>query len=156
MFPLTQIYMADYKNKVWDFKRPDHRDLYAVSEWLAASLHGSDVWRRRMYKQLLQEFRITAAMPQQMSWIVTASNKRVCWFDIEEIFGDEVTIHLTAPPNLLRDDRAALILWRRTLIYLLSLDTWSHFRVYLDISRVAEARALEKLGFKRDGDWYVL
>ncbi len=179
-FSLTQFYRADYKDKIWLFKRPDKRDLFAVSEWLSASVKGSEVWRRRMYKQLLQEFSTTAARSQQMSWMVTVSDKRVCWFEIEEIVAPlsqhrfqshEVQIHLTAPPELLRDNRAALILWRRVIRYVSSFDTRAGLlipgvrfgfhitpRIYvqLDVSRVAEARALEKLGFKGDGDWYVL
>jgi hypothetical protein len=155
-FSLTELYRADYKNKVWHFKRPDERDLHAVSEWLAAFVHGSEAWRRRMHKRLLQEFSINAGTSQPMSWMLTASNNRVCFFDIEEGILHEVRIHLTAPPNLLRDNKAALILWRRTVNYLLSLNTWSHLWVELDITRTAEARALEKLGFEKEGDCYSL
>ena len=155
-FPLTQIYRADYKNKAWHFKRPDERDLHAASEWLAASVHGSEAWRRRMYKRLLQEFSTTEELVQPRSWMVTVSANRVCFFDVEEGFLHEAQIHLTAPPNLLRDNRAALILWRRVTKYLLSLKNWRRLYIQLDVSRAAEGRALEKLGFQKEGDDHVL
>lgn len=163
-FPLRQLYRADYKNKIWSFKRPDKRDLHAVSEWLAASVGRSEAWRRRMYKQLLQEFSTTAGRSRPMSWIVTASGNRVCWVDIEEaappvshrLHGGEAQIHLTAPPNLLRNNRAALILWRRALKYVLTLKNWQRLRVQLDAYREAEVRALEKLGFQKEGVDHVL
>jgi hypothetical protein len=149
----------------WLFKRPNKRDLYAVSEWLTASVRGSEAWRRRMHKQLLQEFSTTAVLSQQMSWMVTVSGKRVCWFEIEEIVpplsqhrfqSHEVQIHLTAPPEFLRDNRAALILWRRVIKYVAPPFSWRRIHVHLDLSRVAEARALEQLGFEKKGDWYLL
>jgi|GEM_PF-5582133 len=155
-FPLIQLYRADYKNRAWYFNRPDERDLHAASEWITASVKGSEARRRRMYRGLLQEFSTTEGLVRPMSWMLTASSKRVCFFDAEAIFLNEVQIHLTAPPNFLRDNKAALIIWRRVVNYLLSLDTWSHLWVELDITRTAEARALEKLGFEKKGDGYVL
>ncbi|HEY4291287.1 MAG TPA: hypothetical protein VGN00_29500 [Puia sp.] len=155
MFSLTQLYRADYKNTIWFFKMPDGRDLHAVSEWLTASVRGSEAWQRRMHRALLQEFSTTERSVQPMSRIVTASGNHIFWLDIEEISLHEAQLHLTAPPKFLRDNRAALILWRRALKHALSMDPWSHLWVELDISRTAEARALEKLGFKKEGAWYV-
>ena len=155
-FPLTELYRADYNNNSWFFQRPDHRDLYAVSEWYADAVNGSEAWRRRMYRQLLQEFSITEKLPQRSGWMVTIANRRVGMLEVLEARHTDIEVFLIAPSNLLVDEKAAFILWRRAINFLLVLQPWRRLRVHLDLSRDAEARALKKLGFAKDGDWYTL
>lgn len=155
-FPLTQIYRADYNEKAWEFRAHNKRDLRAVSRWEKRSLKKSGSWRRDFYRELLREYSATAAISQHFSWMVTVKGKRILWIQIAET-GSPATgeIYLTGHPVPLNDAKAALILWRRAVNFLKSLRVWTAYKVKLDISRDPEAQALEKLGFIKDGEYYV-
>ena len=157
-FPLSLLYRANYKDNAWLFRDQNQQDLYAISTWITATVGGSEATRRRIYRQLLQEFSTTEMIPQQISQMITVYNKRICLLETAPVsqYSTDTELFLTAHPALLQDYRAALILWRRATNYILSFNSWDRLYVSLDIRRDVEAQALKEIGYKKEGEYYVL
>lgn len=91
------------------FRPPQPADLFHLARWVADFTGRSEEWHYRFYKLLLEEFKVTAEIKQQMSWMVIAGDQRLFFLEMNS----EEYVYITAPTKFFNNPRLALAVWQR-------------------------------------------
>jgi hypothetical protein len=96
------------------FRPPQPADLFYVARWVASFAGRSEEWQHNFYKLLLEEFKVTADVKQQMSWMAIAGDQRLFFLEMSS----EGYVYITAPAKFFNDPRLALAVWQKIVIHL--------------------------------------
>ena len=145
-FPLVPFYRAGYNDGAVTFRPPRSSDCYHISRWYAEAVGGSKAWRHQMQKLLQEEFRLTAKLSQQMSWMATIKKQRLFFLEIVETGSHHaVEVNLSAPQQLLNHRASALAIWEWAIVHLCRQGSYDSLHVQLSSARPTERQALEQL-----------
>ena len=145
-FPLVPFYRAGYNDNAVTFRPPKSSDCYDISRWLAEAVGGPKAWQRHMQKLLKEEFRYTAKISQQMSWMATIKKRRLFFLEIVETGSHHaVQAYLSAPFSSLNHPASALAIWEWAIVHLYRQGLYDALHIQLSSVSPAERHALEQL-----------